>query len=103
MQINNQMDGSLKVEFEERLRKANQAIGMLKTVWKNNNFSVHNKIRIYKTIVRTFFIYGHESWYSTVTSDKKFVVFENKALRRILGVKWWHRVSNDRVREITGR
>ena len=41
-----------------------------------------------------------ESWYSTVTSDKKFVVFENKALRRILGVKWWHRVSNDRVREI---
>ena len=24
----------------------------------------------------------------------------NKALRRILGVKWWHRVSNDRVREI---
>ena len=38
----------------------------------------------------------------TVTSDKKFVVFENKALRRILGVKWWDRVSNDRVREITG-
>ena len=30
------------------------------------------------------------------------MVFENKALRRILGVKWWHRVSNDRVREITG-
>ena len=26
----------------------------------------------------------------------------NKALRRILGVKWWHRVSNDTVREITG-
>ena len=37
-----------------------------------------------------------------LTSDKKFVVFENKALRGILGVKWWDRVSNDRVREITG-
>ena len=89
------MDGSLKVEFEARLRKANQAIGMLKTVWNNNNFSVHTKIKIYKTMLRTIFIYGHESWYSTVTSDKKFVVFENKALRRILGVKWWDRVSNE--------
>ena len=29
-------------------------------------------------------------------------LFENKALRRILGVKWWHRVSIDRVRKITG-
>ena len=47
------MDGSLKVEFEERLRKANQAMGMLKTVWNNNNFSVHTKIKIYKTMVRT--------------------------------------------------
>ena len=46
------MDGSLKVEFEERLRKANQAMGMLKTVW-NNNFSVHTKIKIYKSMVRT--------------------------------------------------
>ena len=47
------MDGSLKVEFEERLRKANQAMGMLKTVWNNNNISVHTKIKISKTMVRT--------------------------------------------------
>ena len=50
------MDGWLKVDFEERLMKANEAMDM----WKNNNFSVHTKIRIYKTMVRTFFIYGHE-------------------------------------------
>ena len=77
------MYGSLKVEFEERLRKANQARGMLNTVWNNNNFSVHTKIKIYKTMVRIILIYGHESWYSTVISDKKFVVIENKALGRI--------------------
>ena len=51
------IDGSLKVEFDERLRKANQAMGMLKTVWNNNNFSVHTKIRIFKTLVRTFFLF----------------------------------------------
>ncbi len=29
-------------------------------------------------------------------------MFENKVLRRILGVNWWNRVSNERLREITG-
>ena len=95
-------DGTLQCEFEERLRKANQAMGMLKAIWNNANFSVHTKLKIYKTIVRTILIYGHESWYSTVKSDNKFLAFENKALRRILGIKWWQRVSNERLREITG-
>ena len=40
--------------------------------------------------------------YSTVTTDKKFVAFENKVLRRIPRIKWWQRVSNSRIREITG-
>ena len=50
--------------------------------------------------IRSILIYGHESWYSTVTTDEKFLAFENKVLRQILGVKWWERVSNDRIREI---
>ena len=95
-------DGSLKLEFEERLRRAHQAMGMLKNIWNNNNFSVHTKIKIYKVMVRSILIYGHESWYSTVTTDNKLLAFENKALRRILGIKWWDRVSNSRIREITG-
>ena len=91
----------MTLEFEERLRKANQAMGMLKNIWNNNNFSVHTKIKIYKVMVRSILIYGHESWYSTVTIDNKFLRFENKALRRILGVKWWDRIPNSRIREIT--
>ena len=95
-------DGSLRLEFEERLKRANQAMGMLKNIWCNSNFSLHTKIKIYKVMVRSILIYGHESWYSTVTTDNKFLAFESKALRRILGVKWWERVSNKEIREITG-
>ena len=94
-------DGSLNLEYDERLRRANQAMGLLKTVWSSNNFSIHTKIKIYKTMVRTILLYGHESWYSTTATDKKFLVFENKALRRILGISWRDRVSNARIREIT--
>ena len=94
-------DGSLNLEFDERLRKANQAMGMLKTMWGGNNFSIHTKIKIYKTMVRSILLYGHESWYSTTKTDRRFLVFENKALRRILGISWRDRVSNARIREIT--
>ena len=63
---------------------------------------MHTKIKIYKVMVRSILIYGHESWYSTVTIDNKFLRFENKALRRILGIKWWDMIPNSRIREITG-
>ena len=95
-------DGTLQCEFEERLKKANQAMGMLKSIWNDANFSVHTKLKVYKTMVRTILVYGHESWYSTVRSDNALLAFENKALRRILGIRWWHKVSNERLREITG-
>lgn len=65
---------------------------MFKTVWNNSDFSVHSKIRMYKTVVRTILLYRHKSRYSKETSNWKFSIFENKALRRILGINWWHRV-----------
>ena len=38
------------------------------------------KSKFFKVIVRIILIYGHESWYSTVTTDTKLLAFENKAL-----------------------
>ena len=93
--------GSLNREFEDRLKRANQAMGMLRAVWQSGNLSLHTKIRLYKTLVRSILMYGCESWYSTVTSDSKFLSFENKALRRILGIKWYQRIPNTTIREIT--
>lgn len=74
---------------------------MLKSVWSNNNLSMHIKIKIYKTIVRLIHIYGYESWYSTIVTDVKPLVFENKALRRILGTEWQDKITNEHVKEIT--
>ena len=93
--------GSLAVELEDRLKRANQAMGMLKAVWQSGNLSLHTKVRLYKTMVRSILMYGCESWYSTVTSDAKILAFENKALRRILGIKWHQRIPNTTIREIT--
>ena len=77
-------------------------MGMLKTVWTSNQFSIHSKIKIYVSLVRSILTYGHHSWYSTVTTDAKFLAFENKSLRRILGIKWQQHITNNAIREIVG-
>ena len=74
---------------------------MLKNIWNHTKLSVHTKIKIYKVIVRSILIYGHEPWYSPVITDNKLLAVEHKALQR-LGIKWWDRVSNTSIREITG-
>lgn len=40
---------------------------------------------------------------TTNTEEMKLDVFDNRCLRRILGIKWFHRVRNTAVREWTGQ
>ena len=94
-------DGSLEDEFAERLKRGHQTMGRLNKIWRSNRLSSHTKIRLYISLVRSVLTYGNESWYCNETIERRFRVFENKALRRILGVKWQDRVPNSIIREIT--
>ena len=94
-------DGSLEDEFTERLKKGNQVMGRLSKIWKSHRLSIHTKIKLYISLVRSVLTYGNESWYCNETIERRFRAFENKALRRILGVRWQDRVTNDTIREIT--
>ena len=94
-------NGSLEGELNERLKKANQTMGRLSKIWQSRRLKLHTKIRLYKSLVRPVLLYGHESWYDNETVSKRFCRFENKSLRRIVGIKWQDRVRNETVREIT--
>ena len=94
-------DGSLEDEFAERLKKGHQTMGRLSKIWRSNRLSTHTKIKLYMSLVRSVLTYGNESWYCNETIERRFRVFENKALRRILGVRWQDRVPNSTIREIT--
>ena len=94
-------DGSLEDEFAERLKRGHQTMGRLNKIWRSNRLSTHTKVRLYMSLVRSVLTYGNESWYCNETIERRFRVFENKALRRILGVRWQERVPNSTIREIT--
>ena len=45
------------------------------------------KIKIYRTIILPFVLYGCETWLFTLREECKLRVFENRVLRRICGPK----------------
>ena len=74
---------------------------MLAKVWKSKRLTVYIKLRLYTSLVKSVLIYGHESWYDNETVSRRFLVFENKSLRRILGIRWQDHIRNETIREVT--
>ena len=45
------------------------------------------KIKMYRLIVLTVFLYGCETWSLTLREERRLRVFENRVLKRIFGPK----------------
>jgi len=45
------------------------------------------KIKIYRTIILPIVFYGCETWSLTMREKRRMWMFENRALRRILGLR----------------
>jgi hypothetical protein len=63
------------------------------------------KIKIYRTIILPFILYGCETWYLTLSEEHRLKVFENRVLRRIFGPKReengsWRNLHNDELHSL---
>jgi len=45
------------------------------------------KIKIYRTIILPFVLYGREAWSLTLREEHRLRVFQNRVLRKIFGPK----------------
>ena len=90
-------DGTIDRELDVRINKANGAFHQLWKICKSRTIKTPTKIRIYKAAVLTILLYGAEVWNTTKKQLKRFEVFHQRALRRILKIKWFYHVSNDEV------
>ena len=95
-------NGNSEDDVNQRLKKARQAFGALRNIWKSGKISKRTKTRIYKTNVLPVLLYGSESWKITKTIAKKLEAFQNKCLRRILRIFWPNRTTNAEIRCSTG-
>jgi hypothetical protein len=64
------------------------------------------KIRTYKTVILPAVLYECESWSLTLREEQRLRVFENRVLRRILGLKRdevtgeWRKLHNEKLRDL---
>ena len=69
----------------------------LNKIWSSEDISFATKIKLYKTLVLSTLLYGCESWTLTADSTKRIQAFENKCYRRMLGISWKDRKTNEFV------
>jgi hypothetical protein len=64
------------------------------------------KIRLYRTIILLFVLYGCETWSLTLREERKLRVFETRLLTRIFGPKRdeateeWRRLHNEELNDL---
>ena len=90
-------DGTIDRDLDVRIQRANGAFHQLWKIWNSRTIKTPTKIRIYKAAVITILLYGAEVWNTTKKQMKRFEVFHQTSLRRILKIKWFFHVSNEEV------
>ena len=84
-------------DFRGLIQRVNGAFHKLWKIWNSRTIKTPTKIRIYKAAVITILLYGAEVWNTTKKQMKRFEVFHQTSLRRILKIKWFFHVSNEEV------
>ena len=80
--------GRLDEELRTRIGRASATFGQL----------FKTKLRIYNAVVISTLLYGSETWATPISEEQRLDGFDNRCLRRILGIKWLHLVRNTTVR-----
>ena len=72
--------GGADEDVKARISKARHAFVTLRPVWRNENLSLHTKLRLFNTNVKSVLLYGSETWRRTKSLDSKLQVFISQIL-----------------------
>ena len=81
-------------DVKARIGKVRGAFIQLKNIWSSKVLSLHMKICLSNSNVKSVLLYGAATWTTTNTTIKKVQTFINKCLRRILQIHWPDTISN---------
>lgn len=92
-------DGKSTTEVKTRIAMATASLAKLGKIWRSRDISTKTKIRLLKSLIQSILLYGCESWTLTAESTKRIQSFDNKCYRRILGISWKDRRTNEYVQD----
>ena len=91
-------DSRSTVEIKSRIAIATSTMAKLDKIWKNKGIRFPSKMKLYRALVLSTLLYGCESWTMSAETTKKVQTFETKCFRRMLGITWQEKKTNDYVR-----
>jgi hypothetical protein len=100
MTLTNQND--IHDEIKSRLNSGNVCYYSVENLLSSCLISRSLKIKIYKTVILLFVLYGCETWSLTLREKCRLRIFENRVLRRMFGPKreedgLWRKLHTDEV------
>ena len=86
-----------------RIAIATSTMSNLSSLWTSSRLSLALKMRLYNSLIISIITYSSASWTLTKAQKKRLDAFNTKALRRILGVRWYDYVTNASILIRTGQ
>jgi len=77
----------IQEEIKNRLKSGNVCYYSVQNLLSSSLLSKNIKIKIYRTIILPVVLYGCETWSLTLGEELRLRLFENRVLRRILGLR----------------
>ena len=91
-------NASIDVEIDSRIGKAFTTFDRLSArVWENPKLKISTKVAVYSSCVLSTLLYSSETWATTKKQEAKLNSFHFRCLRRILGISWIDKVTNEEV------
>ena len=86
-----------------RIAIATSTMATLSSIWTSSRLSLALKMRLYNSLIISIITYSSASWTLTKAQKKRLDAFNTKALRRIVGVRWYDYVTNASILSRTGQ
>ena len=85
-------------DVDRRIQLATQCFHSLETLWKHRDLvAVKVRIASYRAIVESVLMYNSGTWALTEVLADRLDRCQRRMLRRVLGVHWFDRVSNEEL------
>ena len=91
-------DGRSSTEIKTRLALATSALSKLSKIMRSKDITLPTKLKLFRSLVLSILLYGCESWTLTAETTRRIQTFETKSFRRLLGISWSDRKTNEFVR-----
>ena len=87
-----------KTEILARAAQTATAMARLKTIWRDRDITLENKVKLQRALAMSIMLYACESWTLNTDLKRRIQAVGMRRLSRLLGISYKDHVTNNEVR-----